>query len=906
MHQQLQDAVSQQASLQRENDSLKKGNKTLTEATEKARADLRAERKLSTVSDKSNKQQIQQLEAMAQQAEVGAADHYQTLLEDERKQHHIEMQQLESTKDKEVVRLQRQIQAAEKKGTAMLDKEKRRHECNVESLKRDASSELKHKDDVIKRLRDISSHNESIALSSLQEQKTLKQKHEKQMTHLMLSASATISQVRKQGAATVNKYATALKESAGLVEGYQQMSEEVAEEYVSLSKTYDAKVPALEATAQKQLKTNKNLKDKVSTLKDELEETREDLQRQLDEARQDISVLQEQLHRKAEECEEYELMAKLAAEDLATFQYHKVKKSGNPKSWDPIVTQLVIEMLAHQTPPSCISANILTALNNTLVNQLEESLASIPSMYRVNMDIVQFYRGVEKMVGGTANYAKGSGKEFVFYTEEFHPTTYLYPLTRACGGTRQDLSVEGAPSILMNLPLYLQFLRWRSGVCGTSGDGILATNLQIYLRSVEMVALLCVMSILHISICMPIRWLAGKTAELSDYDFGHYDMGKALDTLEAAFEAIIEDPSKFLDEDFMMGLFSEISDKVDPFKAYLEYMFEEKLGNVVVNSKDDEDKVLPYDEIRAAVFYPNRKDIIQTDELCRELAVTAATAFLVEFRDESKATSNYLSSIGGKSSLAVLTESQRKSGIGKESSNSTSELLHGTTTDILKRAGTIRLDHAAGDGMIKYNRHVDRDVEQYIKGTKPSAKKGATQSGLFFTLPKELQISAVMAAKRGSKNLKKEHDQALESQKRADLARKQAEQEQIVEKAKEAYIRAWELIEIYRSERGWKTLSQSWRTFNQLSSESARLRAVKQQIVIRWKGFGWDEAAHAWSKDQRPYSSLELMKHFVEVVLPMEKHWVPDKPLLRFQDNTTKYTNWGHDQHLRWSFWIII
>ena len=97
---------------------------------------------------------------------------------------------------------------------------------------------------------------------------------------------------------------------------------------------------------------------------------------------------------------------------------------------------------------------------------------------------------------------------------------------------------------------------------------------------------------------------------------------------------------------------------------------------------------------------------------------------------------------------------------------------------------------------------------------------------------------------------------------------------QIIEKAKEAYIRAWKLIEIYRSERGWKTLSQSWRTFNQLSSESARLRAVKEQIVIRWKGFGWDEAAHAWSKDQRPYSSLELMNHFVKVVLPMEKHGV--------------------------------
>jgi hypothetical protein len=108
---------------------------------------------------------------------------------------------------------------------------------------------------------------------------------------------------------------------------------------------------------------------------------------------------------------------------------------------------------------------------------------------------------------------------------------------------------------------------------------------------------------------------------------------------------------------------------------------------------------------------------MMTDTLCHELAVTAATAFLIEFCDESKATLDYLSSIEGKSSLAVLTESQRKAGIGKESSNSTSESLHGTTTDIMRSAGTIRWDHAAGDGMIKYNSHVDRDHEKYIKGT---------------------------------------------------------------------------------------------------------------------------------------------------------------------------------------------
>ncbi len=214
----------------------------------------------------------------------------------------------------------------------------------------------------IQRLRDVNSHNESIARFTLQEQKHLKRKHDQELTDEKLRASTAISQVRKQAAATTTKYESALKQQNELVQGYCQLSEEVADEFVSLSKTYDDKVPALKATAQKRLDRNKNLKEKISALKDELEVTHEDMQSQLDQARQDICVLQEQLHQKIEECEEFELMTQLAGEDLMQLRCHKLKKIGNPKSWDPIVTQLVIEMLAHQTPPSCVSANILSVV----------------------------------------------------------------------------------------------------------------------------------------------------------------------------------------------------------------------------------------------------------------------------------------------------------------------------------------------------------------------------------------------------------------------------------------------------------------------------------------------------------------------------------------------------------------
>jgi hypothetical protein len=129
------------------------------------------------------------------------------------------------------------------------------------------------------------------------------------------------------------------------------------------------------------------------------------------------------------------------------------------------------------------------------------------------MNVEDLHRCTEKMFGLNANYAKGSGSEFFHWIQEYHPGAYLFvPIARACGGTRQDLCVEGAPAVLMNdeSAVLLPILDLAYGYYGTSGVWILATKLYLVLRSVEVVSLLHVLvSILHISICLPTRWLAG-------------------------------------------------------------------------------------------------------------------------------------------------------------------------------------------------------------------------------------------------------------------------------------------------------------------------------------------------------------------------------------------------------------
>eukprot|EP00957_Ditylum_brightwellii_P050624 3838291-Ditylum_brightwellii.AAC.1 len=61
--------------------------------------------------------------------------------------------------------------------------------------------------------------------------------------------------------------------------------------------------------------------------------------------------------------------------------------------------------------------------------------------------------------------------------------------------------------------------------------------------------------------------------------------------------------------------------------------------------------------------------------------------------------------------------------------------------------------------------------------------------------------------------------------------------------------------------------------------ELHRLAAVKEQILIRYLGFGWEEAHHTLSKNDTPFTSVQLLTHFIDVVLLLEnKYDIPSEP----------------------------
>ena len=76
---------------------------------------------------------------------------------------------------------------------------------------------------------------------------------------------------------------------------------------------------------------------------------------------------------------------------------------------------------------------------------------------------------------------------------------------------------------------------------------------------------------------------------------------------------------------------------------------------------------MPWNLFQSEFFYPNRKDIFDTNSFCIELTCEAESIFRVELRDERKATAKYLSSIVGENSMNKVEKEENTAGGGNSS-----------------------------------------------------------------------------------------------------------------------------------------------------------------------------------------------------------------------------------------------
>ncbi len=70
--------------------------------------------------------------------------------------------------------------------------------------------------------------------------------------------------------------------------------------------------------------------------------------------------------------------------------------------------------------------------------------------------------------------------------------------------------------------------------------------------------------------------------------------------------------------------------------------------------------------------------------------------------------------------------------------------------------------------------------------------------------------------------------------------------------------------------------------FEKLTLKKEKIGCVKEQILIRYLGLGWEEAHHPWLKTKHVYTVSELFKHLCEIVIPLQDaKEVPDHPLIK-------------------------
>ena len=310
-------------------------------------------------------------------------------------------------------------------------------------------------------------------------------------------------------------------------------------------------------------------------------------------------------------------------------------------------------------------------------------------------------------------------------------------------------------------------------------------------------------------------------------------------------------------------------------------MFEEKTS-CLVSSRSEEDKVLPWDICRAELFFPTRTDILEAQEMATDVAVTAASIFRREFRDKRKATSAYLSAINGRKSINNVSSEEREAGLGIDASNSVSESLH--SSSMLGFEYTMRPDHSAAEGQTRHNNDLGRGYKNYITGCprkSEESEKGREMGWFHRDLVPELQRTAIMTSIENAAAARATFDKHILGQYTKRRNKEEEGLEDTYNVATEDYIVALYFNEQYHNDVCWTSVEVAVYYYNRLGSESRKLEAVKDQILMRYLGLGWKEAYHPWSANNSPFSADELFDHFVDVVLPLaDKLDVPTEPPL--------------------------
>ena len=509
-------------------------------------------------------------------------------------------------------------------------------------------------------------------------------------------------------------------------------------------------------------------------------------------------------------------------------------------------------------------------VSSFLNTYLEDNLDEISSFLRVSPDLAHVIHAFHKEFSLTANYPKGHGKLFREWVMKNYPQEYLMHAERSNGG-RQDTICMGAGPIYKNRPINVHFLDDRLRV--KDNDNILQQNLFIILSSLEMIATSRFFAILHVAVCIPFRWLAGKTHELAHRQWGARSMGRVFDIMHTAFNDILDDLDLIHNKQFMMGMFEELAEELPEFKDYLTHQFENKQSEFIAKSGT---KSTTWKMLIEELFSPQDEDNKNSTHMLKKVAASAIKAMIDEMEDESKATYKYLSISGSEYSYEHCPDDVKKAMLGKAATNDFAESSFAGVTQQVVVYGTIGMHAAAAIS--------DADRNGFL--ARPTSKKDIAENkrGLLFQLPEELRITLVMAAMEDTPETQVSNNASITKQREMKRLKEEAAKKQGLEDAEDEYVEALILHGMYNSEACWKTLEDVTTGLRSMQFKYQKVDALKENILIRTKGFGgeWSEKFHTnWSKGGKTLTVAELSNHLKYIIKQSKNMTIPTKPEMK-------------------------
>ena len=141
--------------------------------------------------------------------------------------------------------------------------------------------------------------------------------------------------------------------------------------------------------------------------------------------------------------------------------------------------------------------------------------------------------------------------------------------------------------------------------------------------------------------------------------------------------------------------------------------------------------------------------------------------------------------------------------------------------------------------------------------------------------------SLLRFALKASPGMRKAEATALDQQREAKAQKKALLRKKKLLAAESRYATALTYIEMYYSPAAWKTSTQARGEFNKLTSNTAKLNAVKEQIRIRVLGFGWSNLHHPWSEGGIYFTPEDLLQYLIKTIIAEEKKLsIPKTPTM--------------------------